>query len=123
MIGCSLNRCSLLHVAEAIIRVPYLGKALFPGRDRILTLVDEAGHEQVFGPRDIPGCSFAFTRVQEVMDQRGLICHAHLGTAPCLVFSGAAALDTALAMLRANPGALLCDRAECPVCPVARGYL
>jgi aminoglycoside 3-N-acetyltransferase len=122
MIGCGMTRCSLVHVAEAIVRVPYLGKAVYSGYERDLQLVDIDGASHVYSPRDVPGDSRAFSKVQQRMEQSGLIHHGLLGDARCLVFSGKAALMMAITMLREDPASLLCDNARCQVCPAARTF-
>ncbi len=60
LIGCDLTTCSLVHVAESLVRVPYLGKVCYPGYGRTLTLVDTEGSREVFPPRDVPGDSVRF---------------------------------------------------------------
>src|SRR5690606_20533778 len=39
MIGCPITTCSAIHIAEAILPVPYLGKVGYPGYGRTLTTV------------------------------------------------------------------------------------
>lgn len=120
LIGCDLRVCSLIHVAEAIVRVPYLGKTFYEGYDRDLTLVDVDGSRQVFPPRDAPGDSSRFGIVEERLRRRGQITDCRLGQARCLTFIAADALEAAIDILRENPAAFLCDNPRCPVCPQAR---
>ena len=120
MIGCDLRTCSLVHVAEAILRVPYLGKVCYAGYDRTLTLIDRDGHAHDVPPRDPPGDSVAFTRVQDALEQGGLIRHGSVGQAETLRFTGADCLRVSVALLRQDPAALLCDKPGCPVCPPSR---
>lgn len=120
MIGCRITACSLIHVAEAIVRVPYIGKVCYAGYDRTLTLVDESGRREEVPPRDVPTDSAGFTVVAEGLDRRGLLGRCRLGSAECLKFRGCDALDVAVGLLRADPAALLCRNAACPVCVPAR---
>ncbi len=120
MIGCDLTSCSLVHCAEAVVRVPYLGKVCYEGYDRTLTLIDEAGRSVAVGPRDVPTDSAGFTVVQAELDRRGQLARVRLGEAACLKFRAADALAVAVELLRADPAALLCDNPTCPVCPAAR---
>jgi len=120
MIGCPLTACSLVHVAEAVVRVPYLGKVCYPGYDRTLTLVDSSGRQTEVPPRDPPTDSAGFIVVQEELQRRGVLERCRLGAADCLKFSGRACLDAATELLRRDPAALLCHNAGCPVCPAAR---
>jgi len=120
MIGCHLTTCSLVHVAEAVVRVPYLGKVTYPGYDRTLTLIDLDGNEQKFEPVDNPGDSANFTVVQDELERRGQIRHCKVGSAETLRFDAMACLNAATDLLKADPAALLCSNPRCPVCPPAR---
>ena len=120
MIGCQITSCSLIHAAEATVRVPYLGKVCYKGYDRVLTLVDASGRRQRVEPRDVPTDSAGFTIVADEMDRRGLLTRPRLGSADCLKFSALKCLDVAVELLRNDPAALLCRNPNCSVCPRAR---
>jgi aminoglycoside 3-N-acetyltransferase len=120
MIGCRVTSCSLVHVSEAIVRVPYLGKVLYAAYDRTLTVVAAGGSQSQVPPRDVPTDSAGFALLEEEMARRGVLARCRLGAAECLKFSASACLDTAVAMLRRDPAALLCHNPRCPVCPAAR---
>ncbi len=123
MIGCDMCTCSLVHVAESIVRVPYLGNVYYNGSDRILTVVTPAGKHLTVRQIDPPTCSSGFSLVQREMEAAGQIRQVKLGAAPCLLFSGREALETAVRILRKDPAALLCHRTQCTVCPRARAYI
>ena len=120
MIGCDLRTCTLVHTAEAIARVPYLGKVGYPGYDKPLILVDYDGSETLFPCKDPPGDGTGFAAVQEALEQRGMIMECKLGSAGCLKFSAKDCLDVAVELVRADPTALLCENPKCPVCPKSR---
>ena len=120
MIGCDLTTCTLVHVSESIVGVPYLGVVWYKGYHGALTLVDYDGSEIVFEPKDGPGDGSGFTAVQEVLEQRGLIHRCKLGSAECLKFPAKDCLDIAVELVRADPAALLCDNPNCSVCPPSR---
>ncbi len=120
MIGCDLTTCSLVHVGEAVVRVPYLGKVAYPGYDRTLTLIDYDGSRIEFPCKDNPGDSANFTVVQEEMERRGLIAHCKVGQAESLKFKAMDCLDTTVDLLKKDPAALLCNNPRCPVCPKSR---
>ncbi len=122
MIGCDFTTLSLLHVAEAGVRVPYLGKVYYPGYERTLTLIDYDGSEIVFPPHDNPTDSVAFTKVQVEADKRGLLDHCKMGEAECLKFNAMAVYNLAFEMLSEDPALLLCDNPRCTVCQEARKY-
>jgi len=117
MIGCNMTTLSLIHVAEALLPVPYLGN------NRTLTLVDYDGSEIVFPPFNNPTDSASFTRVQDEMERRGHITHCKLADAECLRFDAMTVLNCALEMLREDPGILLCDNPRCGVCREAKKYV
>jgi len=123
MIGCNMTTLSLIHVAEALLPVPYLGKVFYPGYNRTLTLVDYDGSEIVFPPFNNPTDSASFTRVQDEMERRGHITHCKLADAECLRFDAMTVLNCALEMLREDPGILLCDNPRCGVCREAKKYV
>jgi len=117
MIGCDLTTCSLVHVAEAVVRVPYLGKVCYPGYDQTLTLIDYDGSEMKFPPKDNPGDSAGFTVVQAELERRGLIKHCKVGSAETLKFVAMDCLNVTVELLGREPTALLCRSPGCPVCP------
>ncbi|CAN5481723.1 N/A [soil metagenome] len=123
MIGCDLRACSVVHVAEAITRVPYLGRVWFEGRFCDLTLITPDGVQIHFPPRDLPACSTGFTVVQSLLEERRLLKRIQIGHARSLLFSAADALTAAIEMLESNPAALLCHDAACPVCPKAKAII
>ena len=120
MLGCAVTTCSVIHVAESICRVPYLGRAWYPGYDRTLTVVDAAGAEHVVPPRDPPGDSSQFGKVQEVMERRGQLQRFALAQAEVLSFRAGDALAAGVDLLRADPLALLCRSPRCEYCVMAR---
>ncbi len=120
MVGCDLRTCSLVHVAEAVARVPYLGKVFYAGYERTLTLIDYDGSRLEFPPKDNPGDSAAFTRVQDELERRGQIDHCRLAEAECLKFNAMDCLHAAADLLAADPAALLCTNPRCSVCSKAR---
>ncbi|HYE06164.1 MAG TPA: AAC(3) family N-acetyltransferase [Planctomycetota bacterium] len=120
MIGCDLTSCSLVHVAEALVRAPYLGRVFYDGYERDLTAFDRAGRQRAFPPVDVPTDSAGFVVVQQALEKQRAIAHVGLGEAPCLRFTGRACLDAAVVLLRADPAALLCASPTCAVCIKAR---
>ncbi len=123
MIGCDLTSCSLIHVAEAMVRVPYLGRVFYDGYQRDLVGIDRAGRSRPFPPVDVPTDSAGFVAVQEALERQGAIARVELGAAACLRFSGRACLEASTALLRADPAVLLCRAPGCPVCVPGRGMV
>jgi aminoglycoside 3-N-acetyltransferase len=123
MIGCRMTSCSLVHVAEALAKVPYLGRVFYPGYDRILVLDDGEGHRVEVPPLNVPGDSAGFTVVEEELDRKGLLFRPTLGDANCLRFLGKYALLTAVSLLQRDSGVLLCHNPGCGVCRKSREIL
>jgi len=119
LLGCDSRSSSIIHVAEAIARVPYLD-VFYPGYDIPMTVTYPDGRERVVEPRENPGDSSAFLVVEEELRRRGLIREGTVGQARAMVMKGADVIESALRLLRQDPAALLCRRADCAVCPQAR---
>lgn len=120
MIGCDMTAASVVHIAEAIGRVPYLGKVWYAGYERTLTMVLPDGTRMLVPPRDPPTCSNAFDVVQRAMDARDLIRRVTIGDAACLLFGAGDAIAVGLELLRHDWKSLLCHHPRCPVCTKAR---
>jgi aminoglycoside 3-N-acetyltransferase len=116
LLGCDSRSSSLIHVAEAIARVPYLDVA-YPGYDITMTVVYPDGRERVVGPRENPGDSSAFLVVEDELRRRGLIREGLVGQARTMVMAGSDVLDVALELLARDASSLLCRNPHCPVCP------
>ncbi len=123
MIGCDLTSCSLIHVAEALVRPAYLGRVTYPSYDRPLAMIDTAGRRSLVQPCDVPGDSQGFGIVHERMEAKQLIQNGMVGQAPTLKFNGQDCMDTAVELLEADPAALLCNDPACAVCPTSRELL
>ena len=120
MIGCGLTTCSLVHVAEAIVRAPYLGKVFYGGYDKPMTLMDYEGNSHVVPPGDVPGDSAAFTAVHDELVRRGQMEFGQVGQAKTLRFDALQCLNAALDLLKKDMAVLLCKNPRCPVCPPSR---
>jgi aminoglycoside 3-N-acetyltransferase len=120
MIGCKLNTCTLVHLGEALFRVPYLGKTWYPGYDRTLTLVDLDGSTIIFPAKDAPGDGQGFMIVQEELERRGQIRHGKFGDAEVLRFNANDCLAAVTDLLKKDLTAVLCKNPRCCVCVPSR---
>jgi len=123
MIGCNFKACTMVHIAESIVRPPYVGKVCYAGYDRDLVGIDRDGHRHTFTWIDTATDSAGFMVAQQTMDRQGDIAHVRLANAECLRFTSRACLDTSIALLRADPASLLCRKSECPVCTAGRAIV
>ena len=70
-----------------------------------------------------PSCSAAFGAVEQPLIARDLIADGRLGECRLQLTSVKAVIDLAVDMIRNDPTALLCSRAECRLCPGVRKNL
>jgi aminoglycoside 3-N-acetyltransferase len=120
-IGCHLTSCSLIHVAEYLMPLPFhAAQIAYPDYAKTITLVRTDGRREQRPPIDNPGDSAAFGVVQEALERYGLIRHGRVGQAECMRIRGLDLLATAVDLLAADPAALLCRNPRCPVCPAKR---
>lgn len=117
MVGCDFRSLSLVHVSEAIVRVPYLGKVFYKDGDVTLTLRKDDGSEVKVPGFDKPLDSEGFSRLQDYMEEKRKIEKSKVGLATTLYCSAAEVLSNAVALLKENSGYFLCDSPSCPVCP------
>lgn len=120
MIGCGMTSCSMVHVAESSVKVPYLGKVFYKGYDRPLTLTDKSGLRIEFSPIDVPADSQGFDAVGLSLEEAGKLHRCRFGMAECIKFVAMDCLCVAAGMLRRDPASLLCRKAGCPQCQQAR---
>ena len=71
-------------------------------------------------PKETPGDSITFIKVQEEMKKRELVMNGKIGMAHSLLVQGKNILSVACNMLIKEPGILLCDNPQCPVCPLSK---
>lgn len=122
MVGCDFTSLSLLHVAEAVAEVPYLGVFCWwhaGWKPDALRRRRGGATERVRYP-SVPGCSGSFGALQVDAERKGIVRRASLGNAEVLVFRADEVLELAVSRLRRNPDALLCPPATCPACDERR---
>jgi aminoglycoside 3-N-acetyltransferase len=62
MLGCNLNSCTMIHTAEFLADVPYLGIHYDPSWGYDADYIDENGKQARYHYNTIPGCSHSFER-------------------------------------------------------------
>jgi len=122
-IGCDMNSSSIIHVAESIVKAPYLGIA-YPAYHKDITLVVSDTERILCHPLENPGCSRNFIVVQQELDRLGLLHRGKVGEAEAFRVSGMDAIDTAVRLLcERGMDTLLCDSPACAVCQAKRQLL
>ncbi|MCX7016837.1 MAG: AAC(3) family N-acetyltransferase [Candidatus Sumerlaeota bacterium] len=120
MIGVRATVNSYIHVCEAILGLPYIGKVYWYGKIRTYEIVHPDGWRETRVNLRAPGCSKGFGAVDEEMKRRGTLRWERLGDAECQILNPADVLDAVRALTRRDPAALLCPDLKCGFCPEAR---
>ena len=114
-LGTTTNTCSLIHVAEAIAKVPFL-HVCYAGYDiPIITIRTDGSRSEAMPISEPPGDSASFPKVETLMRERGQISDGTVGDAKTMLCSGADMLETAAIQLQ-DPRSMLCDNPNCAVC-------
>ncbi len=106
MIGVSYTTCSLVHVAEAIAQVPYMG-IFYPGYEVDLRARLASGLELTFHPFENPGDSACFEVVERRLAEQGRLLRGKVGDADCTLAAGTDILRAALECLMHDPESLV----------------
>jgi aminoglycoside 3-N-acetyltransferase len=116
LVGCGFESCTILHLAETLAQVPYLGQC--PDADSLMGLthtvtgvIETRFHER-------PGCSKGFPKMEPLLRAAGAVAYHALGMAPARVCRMQPLVDAAVAAFRENPFGYLCD---CEHCCYVRG--
>ncbi|NOY60981.1 MAG: DUF4910 domain-containing protein [Calditrichaeota bacterium] len=118
-LGTDFKSSSLIHVAEAMAKVPYLDVA-YPGYDVQIEYIIEDGTHRIMEPFETPGDSVTFIKVQQEMERKKLMHRGKVGMADSILARGTEILNTSLEMMEKDHGILLCDNPDCPVCPKSK---
>jgi len=118
LLGVTVRYCSAIHVAENHARVPYLGRVGNPIREA--TIIAPGGEVVHVALEDQPACGAGFPQLEPILQERGLMTEGVIGQARCQTIPARVLIDTAAALLREDPAALLCHRPHCQHCPRAR---
>lgn len=119
LIGVGHVANTTVHVGEFHAHAPYLGIPFSPDWPREHVLVTQAG-ERTVAYDAFPGCSRSFGLVERGLRERGAISDGLVGRALAQLVEGRAVVEETLALLRADPAALLCTDARCYRCSRAR---
>lgn len=121
-LGTDLSSCSLVHVAESMVDVPYQ-RIAYPGYDRDIPYTGTDGVERVQLFNKSPGDSDAFPDLAELAAVQAICVSGKIGHAHSYLFEAQGLLTAAVNVLKQDPQALLCHRAACKVCGQRRALL
>jgi aminoglycoside 3-N-acetyltransferase len=121
-IGCNFKTCSLIHVAESIMNIPYQ-HIKYPGYENPMKVIVDDNTSYTATVKESPGDSRRFIVVQEEMEKRGMIQKAKIGNAQCFLAMSSEILKTAIELLTSDPYSFLCAEGSCNVCDKRRACL
>jgi len=113
LLGVDQTSNSSLHLAQDLAQAPYLN------RYRMTEVIEADGSRRPFRMRRA-GCSLGFEKIQPIIDRSGIENRVMIGSALVRILPGIQFIDLSVALLREDPGFLLCDRQECSSCAEAR---
>ncbi|RJP69583.1 MAG: aminoglycoside N(3)-acetyltransferase [Candidatus Abyssobacteria bacterium SURF_17] len=120
LLGVQHTSNAMVHVGEAIARVPYLDLPYSDAFSVSIPVRLPAGGEVIVPPKENPGCSVNFNVVEEPLKRRGAITYGKVGDADSQLMRATDIIDVVGELVSINPAALLCDIEWCPFCPRAR---
>ena len=112
LLGVDHTRNTTIHAAEFLLDLPHLSG---PAYALVTDFGTVTGSRIVSMPRE-PDCSEGFNRLAGRIPRR----EWQIGHAIAWLCRGQDVIDTAVAALRADPTALLCDRPRCRTCSRGR---
>ena len=120
LLGVAHTSNAMVHVGEAVARVPYLDLPYSDAFNVSVTVRLPEGGEMVVPPRENPGCSINFGVVEEPLRERGSVRYGKVAKADTQLVRAAHIIEIADELTAVDPAALLCDIEWCPFCPRAR---
>jgi aminoglycoside 3-N-acetyltransferase len=115
LLGTTLASATAIHLAEEQLRMPYLGR-------RTAVRINAAGYDERVVLDNVPGCSRAFARLEDVLDLGKTIgLSLPRGTARKVPIRYLVNLATQL--LEDDPAYFVCDDADCASCAAKRTVL
>lgn len=112
LIGAGHKVNSSLHLAEVWAEAPYIHRS-----SQIHTAPGQ--FTTMWGS---PECSEGFAKIEPLLRQGRLLRQGYIGNAPSQLMRQRQVVSMAVAMLRGDRSALLCDDPACPWCIVARKF-
>jgi aminoglycoside N3'-acetyltransferase len=115
LLGTTLDSATVIHLAEEQLHVPYLQR-------RTASRLNSAGYDERVVIENVPGCSFAFRRLEPSLDPE-VVRSVRLPRGWGLVVPVRYLVRLALTTLQKDPDAFVCERIGCVGCDVKRAAL
>lgn len=108
LLGVDHTRNTTIHSAEFLAGLPHISG---PGYALLRDPDAPTGNRILMIPRE-PDCSLGFDALNNILPRR----EQQIGGSIAWLLDGQLVIDRVLALLRADPGALLCDHPACQTC-------
>lgn len=115
LLGTRLLSATAIHLAEERMEMPYLGR-------QTALRINATGNEERVVLEKVPGCSFAFERLEAELNARKF-ASVPLARGEARKFPVRYLLGIATAALERDPFAFVCERPECASCAAKRQAL
>ena len=116
LLGTDQTSNSMIHLAEELAGVPYVGRSEEVG---VRTARGKVVRKRIYGP----GCSRGFATVDPVLREEGAIIEKLIGECRARLMNARAVVDAAVNALKFDASALLCERPNCVRCAEARAII
>lgn len=123
LVGVTHRANTMIHLAESISGVPYVRLHYNAAWGNDVRVEQQDGTVQSFAQAEFPGCSGRFDRIEGDLRRGGMVRFGRLGCADAQLVDAAGLVDTAVGLLRIEPGFFLCTDEGCPCCPARRALL
>lgn len=120
LIGVDHRTSSLIHVSEALVKLPYLNIPVYGG-DKARVLKGNAEIE-IVSLKETPGDSRGFIKLDPFLRQKNIIQDGYIGLARSYFMRAKDVLDVACELLTKDPLFLLCEYEDCEACVKRRKY-
>ena len=118
MLGTDQEACTMLHICEILAGVPYLDVTFTKGLDyEVAHRINEQGELEEFILKQVPGCSRGFTKAEPYLREKGVLKDVTIINAQSQLLDAQKMVDAMKEKLKAEPYFLLCDAADCGICP------
>jgi aminoglycoside 3-N-acetyltransferase len=115
LLGTSLQSVTVLHVAEERFGVPYLNRG-------VAVRLNAAGYDERVVLENLPGCSLAFIKLEELLDA-AKVKSAALPRGVARKIPVRHLMQLASAQLDRDPRFFICERPDCASCDSKRAAL
>src|SRR5206468_1282713 len=110
-----------LHLCEVLARLPYIHVTFTDGQDfEVAWFQNESRQVEYTQLREMPGCSRGFRAIEQPLRDRGVLRDVQVADAVSQLLDMDAFVAATLDVLHQSPTILLCETANCTICPKRR---